>query len=200
MNKGMNLEYLFPRKDGIDYSKLKVTEEGLYSITKRKDAQQFMKIIQSEIPNLKHMTVTDATACIGGDTLNFAKYVEHVYSIEMNKTNFSALKNNVQVYGYKNITLYNKDSVKFFNWKTDVLFVDAPWGGPSYKSEHQLDLFLSNTRLDTWIQKILKRKNRPSYILLKLPANYNFQRLKDLDGTTKVHLHPIRSYVIVLIQ
>lgn len=65
------MEDLFPRKEGLDYTKLRTTEEGSYSITRRRDAERIMNVFRSTFRNMSNMTITDATACIGGDTINF---------------------------------------------------------------------------------------------------------------------------------
>jgi predicted RNA methylase len=145
------------------------------------------------------MSITDATACIGGDTLNFASNFGHVHSIEINSENFEALSNNVSVYEFNNVTLHNADSVLLFNWNTNVLYIDPPWGGKDYKKHTNLDLFMSEKRLDCWLEEILSRKNRPWYIVLKLPSNYNFGRLNFLLNIDHIKPYQIRSYVLVII-
>jgi 16S rRNA G966 N2-methylase RsmD len=193
------MEDLFPQKEGIDYSKLKITEEGSYSITRRRDAERIMNILNSTFKNIKELTITDVTACIGGDTLNFALRFKHVHSIELNAENFEALTNNVQVYGCNNVTLHHADSVKLFNWNTHVLYLDPPWGGKDYKQHKDLDLYMSDKRLDEWLEEILFRKNRPQYIVLKLPSNYNFKRFNFLVNIDNIKPYQIRSYVLVII-
>jgi 16S rRNA G966 N2-methylase RsmD len=123
----------------------------------------------------------------------------HVHSIEMNNENFRALTNNVGVYGLNNVTLYHEDCVKIFNWNTNVLYIDPPWGGKDYKKNKNLDLYLSNKRLDCWLDEILSRKNRPQFIILKLPANYNFKRFNFLINVDTIRPYQIRSYVLVII-
>jgi predicted RNA methylase len=145
------------------------------------------------------MTITDATACIGGDTLNFASNFGHVHSIEVKDDNFEALTNNVNVYEFNNVTLHHGDSIKLFNWNTNVLYIDPPWGGKDYKKHKNLDLTLSGKRLDVWLEEILSRKNRPQYIVLKLPVNYNFNRLNFLINVDNIRPYRIRSYVLVII-
>jgi 16S rRNA G966 N2-methylase RsmD len=193
------MEDLFPRKEGLEYSRLKTTDEGSYSITRRRDAERIMNVLRSVFKEMKTMTITDSTACIGGDTLNFASNFSHVHSIELNNENFQALTNNVQVYGFNNVTLHNADSVELFNWNTHVLYIDPPWGGKEYKKHTKLDLFMSNKRLDCWLEEILSRKNRPNYIILKLPSNYNFNRLNFLINVDFIRPYQIRSYIIVII-
>jgi len=194
------MEDLFPSKEGVDYSTLKVTEEGKYSITRRRDAQRIMNILRTNFKNISNMKVTDATGCIGGDTINLAMHFKHVDSIEKNSENFEALKHNVKTYDLKNVTLHHDDSLKVFNWKTDVLYVDPPWGGKDYKNGTNLDLYMSDKRIDLWLEEVVVRKNRPEYIVLKLPANYNFSRLNELSNIEDIHAYQIRKYFIVCIR
>ena len=193
------MEDLFPRKDGADLTRLKITTEGSYSITRRRDADRIIHILQAVLKHISEMTITDSTACIGGDTLNFGLHFKHVHSIELKNENFEALTNNVEVYGLNNVTLHHGDCLKIFNWNTDVLYIDPPWGGKDYRQHKNLDLFLSNVRLDTWLEEVLVRKNRPSYIILKLPFNYNFTRFNFLSNVDYIRPYQIRSYVLVII-
>ncbi len=194
------MEDLFPRKEGLDYSKLQTTEEGSYSITRRRDADRILNVFRAVFPNMRQSTITDATACIGGDTLNFANNFAHVHSIELKDDNFKALTNNVETYGFQNITLHHDDAIKLFNWNTHVLYIDPPWGGKDYRKHANLDLYLSNKRLDLWLEEILMRANRPNHIVLKLPVNYNFNRLNTLVNIDNIKPYQIRSYVIVILS
>lgn len=193
------MEDLFPRREGVDYSRLQTTEEGSYSITRRRDAERIAHVLRNNFSNMKDLTITDATACIGGDTLNFATQFAHVHSIEMKEDNFRALTNNVEVYGFQNITLHHADSTQLFNWNTHILYIDPPWGGKDYKKTYNLDVFLSDKRLDSWLEEILIRRNRPKFIILKLPVNYNFNRLNFLVNVDAIRPFQIRSYLLIII-
>jgi predicted RNA methylase len=194
------MEDLFPSKEGVDYSTLEMTEEGLYSITRRRDAQRIITILRTSFKNIEMMSITDATGCVGGDTINLALHFKEVYSIEKNNENFEALSHNIKVFGLKNVTLYNADSIDIFDWYSDVLYVDPPWGGKDYKSGKDIDLYMSEKRIDVWLEEVLKRKNRPCYIVLKLPANYNFQRLNELTNVEDIHAYSIRKYYLVCVD
>jgi len=193
------MEDLFPFREGLDYSRLKLTEEGAYSITRRRDADRILGVLRLVIKDMSSKTITDATGCIGGDTINFALNFRQVHSIELKEDNFEALNNNVKVYGFPNVKTYLGDSTELFDWYSDVLYVDPPWGGKDYREHKLLDLHLSNKRLDQWIESILMRKTRPHYIFLKLPYNYNFGRLNFLSNTEFIKAYQIRSYVLVSI-
>lgn len=193
------MEELFPHKDGINYQNLRLTDEGSYSITRKSDSEKILAYMRTIIKTLNDKTITDATGGMGGDTIAFCMNFKYVHSIEINRDNYSALKSNIQEYELKNASLYNIDATRSYDWYTDVLFVDPPWGGPGYKEYVSLDLFMSEKRLDDWIEQILCRKNRPAYIFLKLPKNYNFQRLMFLSNVVRITYHQIRKFILVCI-
>jgi hypothetical protein len=158
---------------------LKMTAEAEYSITRPKDSIKLLEAMKKVLKTTKDKSITDATANVGGDTTAFAKYFKEVQAIELKDDNFEALKENTKK--FKNVKIYQGDSLELFKWKTDVLYIDAPWGGPEYKTKTNLDLYLGETRVDEWVNEILKRENRPSYIFLKVPFNYHFDRFKDYE-------------------
>jgi tRNA/tmRNA/rRNA uracil-C5-methylase (TrmA/RlmC/RlmD family) len=192
---------IFAKKDGIEYDKLIITDEGKYSITKRKDGEKLLEIIKKEIKTTEDKTITDLTGCVGGDTILFGLNFKKVYSIEYNNNNYKALENNVKkVYNLENVKLFHGDSTQIYNWKTDVLYLDPPWGGVNYKEKNRIDLYLGDIRVDIFLDKILERENRPKYIFLKLPRNYNFDRLYKLKNKIKIRNYTIRGYNIIFIK
>ncbi len=191
---GSKYQELFPRKSGVEYSKLKITPEGEYSITKRKDGDVLLKHMKSVLKTTKDKHITDLTGNVGGDTILFGLHFKKVDSIELNPENFEALKNNVEVFGLKNVTLHQGDSTKLFNWKTDVLYIDAPWGGPDYKQHKELDLFLGEKRVDEFVKEVLARENRPDYVFMKVPRNYKFDRFENVEK------FKIRGFYIILVK
>jgi len=190
-------EIMFPEKKGVDYSKLQLTPEGEYSITKRQDGQKILKHML-DVTGTSELSVTDLTGNVGGDTILFALNFDHVDSIEISKENFDVLKHNVREYKLKNVTLHHGDSTKVFRWQTDILYIDAPWGGPDYKTKKKLDLYLGKERVDKFVGLILQQEWAPEYIFLKVPRNYNFARL-DFPGITK-YKFPIRGYFLVYLE
>lgn len=191
---GHRMEEFFPRKSGVDYSNLKLTPEGEYSITKRKDGEVLLRHMRSVLKTLKDKHITDLTGNVGGDTILFGLHFKKVDSIELDPTNFEALQNNVDVFGLKNVKLHQGDSTKLFNWNTDVLYIDAPWGGPDYKQHKELDLYLGDKRVDEYVREVLARENRPLYVFLKVPRNYKFDRFENVEK------FKIRGYYLILVK
>ena len=194
------MEAYFPFKERVVYSDLILTPEGLYSVTKRIDGERLIAFLNGMIPDIRKQTITDATACVGGDTLLFSLHFKKVESIEWKRHNMAALQNNVEVFGAGNVVLHEGDATRVFNWKTDVLYVDPPWGGPDYRKLQNLELFIGSYRLDKWIEEILKRSERPKTVVLKLPRNYNFARLNFLPNVESSHFYRIRNFVVTLLR
>jgi len=194
------MEAYFPFKERVVYSDLILTPEGLYSVTKRIDGERLIAFLNGMIPDIRKQTITDATACVGGDTLLFSLHFKKVESIEWKRHNMAALQNNVEVFGAGNVVLHEGDATRVFNWKTDVLYVDPPWGGPDYRKLQNLELFIGSYRLDKWIEEILKRTDRPKTVVLKLPRNYNFARLNFLPNVESSHFYRIRNFVVTLLR
>jgi hypothetical protein len=195
-NVELTNEQLFAYKKNVDYSKLKMTSEGKYSITKRKDGKILLNLMKSILKTTKEKTITDLTGNVGGDTILFGLNFKKVYSIEINDENFKVLENNINVFKLKNVKLYLGDSTKLYDWNTDILYLDAPWGGSDYRKHKILDLYLGSTRIDEFLEQVVRRNNPPKYIFLKVPYNYNFDRLNNLGKVTK---YKIRGYYIVSI-
>ena len=178
---GNRNETLFPHKTGVDYSKLKMTPEGEYSITKRKDGDVLIRHMKSVVKGMKQKTIADLTGNVGGDTILFALNFKKVFSYEIDSENFDALQNNVEIFELPNVELQKGDSTKLYDGSTDVMYIDAPWGGPEYKEKKNMDLFLGSERIDLYVQKIMKKEKHPMYVFLKLPANYNFDRFSEFE-------------------
>jgi hypothetical protein len=193
------MEEVFPLQQDVDYQKLKLTTEGEYSVTRRRDSDKIIAIMKIVLGSLYNKTITDATGCVGGDTLQFGLNFQTVETIEINKTNFDALENNISVYNLNNINTHLGDAIILYTWKTDVLYIDPPWGGPKYKDVKELDLLISAVRIDNWLEDILLRKNRPNYIFLKLPNNFNFKRLNFLSNIDFIRPYRIRGYILIAI-
>jgi hypothetical protein len=186
-------EILFPKKSGVDYDKLQMTPEGEYSVTRRRDGERLIQFIRETVKGLKSKTITDMTGNVGGDTILFGMNFKHVVSYELKEDNFRALENNVGVYGLKNVELHLGDSLKAVpDIDTDVVYIDAPWGGPEYKDKKDLDLYLGRKRIDELARVILEDSD---YLFMKVPANYNFKRLDDTG--LKWTKFKIRSFYVV---
>lgn len=192
---------LFPDEKNVEKDLLQVSHEALYSVTKPDKAKKIQKIITKHLNDI-HKTpqdcvITDATACVGGDTLSFATYFKTVQSVELNPSHHKMLENNVRVYNRKNVNIFLGDYVKWMPMlQQDVVFIDPPWGGPMYKKRSNVKLELSNTPLCKIVSFL---HNKTSMLVVKTPINFNIHSLFDCTAlkTRKPLYNTIHVYHLV---
>jgi predicted RNA methylase len=172
-------EQYFPFGHNVNFNNLKIDDIGRYSITLPKKADIISKIIKSYCSNLnRDITITDATAGIGGNVLSFSKYNFKVNAIEIDEERFEHLKNNITEYKYS-VNLINADyTVIYQDIKQDVIFIDPPWGGVNYKNSEDITLKLGNIKLEDLCNDISDKK-LAKITALKLPFNYDLNHIKN---------------------
>lgn len=175
-------KYLFPITSNIN--NLLIDDVGKYSISKPDDANLITRLIKKELYNnkiTKNIIITDAMAGVGGNTISFCDNFFKVNAIEINKTRFNYLQNNLFIYDYHNFKLYNTNMLsKIFELKQDIIFIDPPWGGKSYSKHKDLNLFINNREISEISKEILD-KNICNFLVLKLPYNYKLDKLSILS-------------------
>lgn len=195
---------LFPHlEDKSKASRLKIDDESLYYISIREDANNISSLIRHHLLNynkrIEDMTITDATAGVGGNTLSFAKICKKVNCIEIDKKRAEYLKNNCEVYGYTNIHVYNEDCINIIHdIEQDIIFFDPPWGGKMYKYMVNLKIYISNVSIESICGELMNDKIKsPKMIVIKLPLNYD---TKEFINTNKIiHIHKMDKMMIMII-
>ena len=194
------MEKYFSSVEGVDMDKLQISEVGKYSVSKPYDAAEISRIIKAYFPlGINTLIITDATANNGGNTIRFAMDFKYVNSVEISEEQFNILKNNVVVYGFSNVKLINGDYLRVMTaLNQDVIFIDAPWGGPEYKSKQNVDLYLGRRNIVNVVDEIIQN-NLCSLCVLKVPINYNFSKLFSKISMSRVDIYKVRNYIIICI-
>ena len=202
------VEEYFPAIPGINASKLQMAPNSAYSITKPKDAKQIEQFINKHMGG-KNLAILDGTANVGGDVINFGlnPNVSRVVAIEINPDTFAMLENNIRVYGLaEKIQAIQGNSLDIIGKCADgehfdILFLDAPWGGTSYKTQKFLDLEMSGKKLVDVVSMAQKCRNIDN-IILKIPFNYNlFQLIRQSEFHTIVieKIKTLKGFYMILL-
>lgn len=156
--------------------------KSIYSTSEQ--ANQINRILKKYIS--KSDTVTDATACIGGNSIFLLRDFKSVNVVEKDTTVFSTLKKNTN---FLNCKHYNCSYLHImYALRQDLIFLDPPWGGTDYKKTDFIDLFLDNVNILNIINNLY---HYTRYIAMKIPNNYNLIRVdKNFWGWK---LYPIYS-------
>lgn len=205
------LATLFPKvpghADAPDVNKLRMTQEGLYSITRPPEAAQLLGFMKRLLGDFSKLTITDGTANVGGETIHYALAgFKEVHAIELNVDNLLALRANIRAYPKAlvgdRITTHHGDTTQLAaKYKSDILVMDPPWGGPDYKFRKNLDLWLGKHRVDLFIKSLASESSwRPKWVFMKVPFNYNFARLKVIPNVVAAQSQKVRNYWVIALR
>ena len=168
--------------------------------------------------------IVDATAHIGVDSINFLHVFKdaNLISFERDKKTYDVLCSNLlnfshitKTYSIDKLTesnnkvqSYNLDFVENLDYikNSDIVFIDAPWGGKDYRTKTKVSLYLHSNNEDYSSKDVNKNKSynvieivkkilNPNYgvysIILKVPFNYEFsnfeKQIHSYEPNTKIY-------------
>jgi hypothetical protein len=184
-----------------------IDQDSVSYITSPLNSDIITTIIESHIPeNIfpEDLCLFDATACVGGDTITFAKIFGTVIAAEIRKDRCDMLINNLNEFELYNVIPVNEDCLKIYEKINfiDIMYFDPPWGGRNYKDEKELKLSIGTVNIEDIINNIFIGHIRSDVkiVALKLPKNYN---LLDLYEKTKrddvtIYLYELQKMLIVI--
>ena len=172
-----------------DYQNLKSDNEGSYSLSHKEDADKLSSILKEKYGDINIM---DATGGIGGNSISFGTNFTNVITIELNPSRYELLKQNIEDRELKNIVL-NCNFMTFINMNYELIFIDPPWGGPSYKYESKTKFSINNMSLKE-VTTILRNKDK--IVVWKLPFNYDLTEFYKFN----YQIHNIKNYLILIIE
>ena len=161
---------------------IKLSIDSIYSITSPMNSVKMFNILNKHFPSIRYLI--DGNANIGSASVVFSKFYKHIYAIEYIEDTFRKLNNNIKVFNLTSVvSTFNSCIIKFMNDKIKLkqinynpkkfcLFLDPPWMGVFYKTEININLYLSDINILDFIKRIDVK-----YICIKVPFNYNFSML-----------------------
>jgi 16S rRNA G966 N2-methylase RsmD len=180
-NDTINMKKLFPEPPNKQYDFL-VDKDSLSYITTPSNADIITRLIIREssmciFKKLHEITIFDATACIGGDTISFCKKFNNVISTEIDADRFLKLSHNISQYNFKNVSLYNDNYTNILDKydNIDIIYFDPPWGGKDYKLQSSVKLYINNDSLSDITNHIGTNKQNIRMIVFKLPKNFDLK-------------------------
>ena len=175
---------IFSKKDKLDYSKLQLSNIGIYSIFYPNCANELAKTIRTYVDG-KKATITDATANMGGATIAFAKHFDKVNAVEIVKLHCDILETNLRVYDIKDkVDIHCIDYLDIGEkLEQDVVFFDPPWGGKSYKNQMLMNMYLDSIPINAIIKELVKN----NIVAIRVPFNYDFKKILSLTDKAFVH-------------
>lgn len=152
---------------------IEIDEEGLYSVVPEAVALHHAELISGQ-------SVLDGFGGVGGVSIALARADKRVICVEINSARLAMARHNSMVYGVaEKVTFIMGD---FFDVApqitADAVYLDPPWGGPSYK---ELGRFLLEN-FDPDGNKILSLSlDHFNEVIFKLPTIFDFSEFDRFD-------------------
>ena len=170
-------QYLFADYAPAVRERLQVDDVALYSVTPSWMARRICTALLEKVG--AGARITDATACVGGDAMAFAAVFASVVAIEANAGRAAMLAANVTTAGVAaKVTVLHGDCCTLLDTlEQDVVYIDAPWGGPDYWRHDKLDLFLVHgAELVPLVDVCARAWPRTALLALKVPTNFHGEK------------------------
>ena len=155
--------------------RLHIDRQAAYSVTESKMASFITRVIGQHMPDkrMSTATITDGTACIGSNVIDFARHFKTVNAVELDHERFEMLRDNMNMLGIHAHVVEGDitDPAVELQLRQDVLYLAPPWGGPGYKEKAAVSLTLGGQRL---VDVCVAWAPMTRYIALKLPFNFDF--------------------------
>jgi 16S rRNA G966 N2-methylase RsmD len=176
-------------------NQIQLDSVATFSVTESEMADQMTKTILKHYSSsslmhkeMNELKILDGMACVGGNTISFAKFFPSVLSNEFNESRYNMLVNNVKnVMNQQNVQFFNGSILDLaFQESYDILFLDPEWGGPDYKFKRNIKLTISDMPLEEFCLNVFEKCTNVEMIALKLPVNYHNVYLRDLMKSKNV--------------
>ncbi|KAK9454067.1 RNA cap guanine-N2 methyltransferase-domain-containing protein [Dipodascopsis uninucleata] len=154
-----------------------LNEQSWYSVTPESVAQNIAEHICN---SCQPSVIVDAFCGAGGNSIQFAHYVDKVIAIDSNPVTLACARHNAEVYGVRDkIEFIEGDFFEYASGlKADAVFLSPPWGGPSYLEEEIFDL---NAMEPYNLRTILQTSFRITpNVAVYVPRNSNIVQLREV--------------------
>ena len=180
----------FPKDKNVNFENLQLSNIGVYSITDPSKAQLISDIIKKYFEDKDNLIITDATANMGGNTINFAQNFKHVNAVEIIDLHCDILKNNLTEYKLEDkVSIHCGDYLDLMDTiKQDIVFFDPPWGGKDYKKINNLNLYLDEINIIDICNSLI---NQTKLIAIKVPFNFDIINMIKKSKFDSVTIHKI---------
>jgi hypothetical protein len=156
--------------------------------------------------------VIDMTACVGGNTISFARdrRVAHVHAYETNRIWFSYLLSNISAYELMpRVTLYDYSSLETLNttlYSDSIVFIDPLWD----HLDPEGSLMLGNQNVEDVISELFRSRDAlpglriegAAVVGLKVPPGYRLRHhqgiLYEIDNPDSIKRRRAKIWMYVL--
>jgi trimethylguanosine synthase len=157
--------------------RMKIDVEGLYSMDLQEVALQLAQKIEAD-------RIVDAFCGIGGATIAFARTGKFVKAIEIDPGRLEMARHNALLFAVQDRIIFHQgDAMDLLQSSEAAVYLDPPWGGPSYGRREQFSLKCFAPDGEGLLRRALSASRE---VILKLPKNFDFSELVPIREPTEI--------------
>ncbi len=196
---------LFPPPPKGDYSRYRMTDVGLYSIS-RPHITDNMICMLTELTSkycdkpISEMTITETNGGLGGWTPALMDVFNFVNVVEIYPLHAEIIGHNISVVSTKkNCKIINADYMDvLYEIEQDIIVSDPPWGGPGYRKKKYNQLGFNNVNIAHIINRLYVENRFKFYVLLAM-INFDIQDFLDKLTAKRIYIHRMGKHYFVVI-
>ena len=205
-----NIIKQLPLLEGVNWTNQTLSYTRLSNISNKIYQNIIKPLIDDNLFNKKQITIVDATAGIGGDTLSFAMNysINKVIAYEISKDTYNMLRNNIELYRLNNRIITKNKRFDYDIPNNSLVIIDPPFESSYKQSQFLKDtdinknftLSIDNIPIYAVAQKCLDRGARCVLITCPKTFRYNFRYAVDNDQHVSVFLTPKNNKIFVVMR
>ena len=171
---GPHLQHYWDRLSELE-RRMHSDEEGLYSL-----AQQ---VVMDQItPKIRGTHVLYAFCGVGGSAIGLARAGKHVLTLDTNASRLEMARYNAALFSVEhNIEFRQANALEVLRAsRFDAVFLDPPWGGPSYSKQ---SAFLLEHFAPDGGDLLRLSFQAAREVVIRLPKNFAFDQLRSFGKT-----------------
>ncbi len=196
---------LFPPPPKGDYKKYRMTDVGLYSISKPKITDNMICMLTDLIGKymnkpMNELTITETNGGIGGWTPALMDVFGHVNVVEIFPLHAEIIRHNISVISQmQNFKVINADYMDvMYDLDQDIIISDPPWGGPGYRKKKYNQLGFNNVNIVHVINRLYAERRFKMYVLLAM-INFDIQDFLDKLTSQRVYIYRMDKHYFVVV-
>ena len=157
--------------------RMNIDVEGLYSMDLQEVVLQLAKRVEAE-------RIVDAFCGVGGAAIAFARGGKFVEAIEIDSGRLEMARHNALLFSVEGRICFRQgDAMDLLQSTEAAVYLDPPWGGPSYGRLEQFSLKCFVPDGEELLRKALSASRE---VILKLPKNFDFSELGPIREPTEI--------------
>ena len=185
----------FPNENGVNKTKISSTRVSFFNMLTVADVNAITEVLKTFIPDLKKLTITDATAGAGSTVISLAKHFKEVKAVVGDEDTYKALEENLKLYKVGNVKAeHGSYEHKVREFKQDIVLLH-----PMFKrgKGRQISLFVGDKPITEVVNEAVQVSK---LVAVKVPYSFNFNGFLRYLEPNRIVVEKLEGFYLMMIN